>query len=221
MGLRNGGRMSLIPSFDNEVSGTGAPAMASVSVEVERDAVDRARVGDQQALADLYDWYMPRIYRYALARLGNVAEAEDLTEEVFLKMLGAIGDFRWKDVPFSSWIFRIAHNHIATHFRRTAQRGGPTSAIPEEYVDGRADFAAAVEQRITLEEVQRATELLPDAQREVIALRFAVGLSISDTAKVLGKREGNIKALQHKAVAKLQKMLVPAPDGDGRAVGGA
>ncbi|MBF6600799.1 MAG: sigma-70 family RNA polymerase sigma factor [Dehalococcoidia bacterium] len=182
-------------------------------MEVERDAVDRARTGDQQALADLYDWYMPRIYRYALARIGNVAEAEDLTEEVFLKMLGAIGEFRWKDVPFSSWIFRIAHNHIATYFRRAAQRGRPTSELPDEMVDLRFDLASAVEERITLEEVQRATELLPDAQREVIALRFAVGLSIADTAKVLGKREGNIKALQHKAVAKLQKILIP----DGRA----
>jgi RNA polymerase sigma-70 factor (ECF subfamily) len=206
--------MPLIPSFDNEVSRVNSPSIPVVSAETERDAVDRAREGDQQALADLYDWYMPRIYRYALARIGNVAEAEDLTEEVFLKMLGAIADFRWKDVPFSSWIFRIAHNHIATHFRRTAQRGGPTSELSDELVDMRFDLAGAVEERITLEEVQRATELLPEAQREVIALRFAVGLSIADTAKVLGKREGNIKALQHKAVAKLQKILIP----DNRAI---
>lgn len=201
--------MPLIPSFDNEVSGAMTPALSGVALETEREAVERARGGDQQALADLYDWYMPRVYRYALARLGNVAEAEDLTEEVFLKMLGAIGDFRWKDVPFSSWLFRIAHNHIATHFRRTAQRGGPTSALSEDLIDNRFDLTLAIEERITLDEVRRATEQLPDAQREVIALRFAVGLSIADTAKVLGKREGNIKALQHKAVAKLQKILIP------------
>ncbi|MHB8376800.1 MAG: sigma-70 family RNA polymerase sigma factor [Dehalococcoidia bacterium] len=209
--------MSLTPSFSNEVSRVESPSPTGVPADVERDAVERARDGDQQALADLYDWYMPRVYRYALARIGNIAEAEDLTEEVFLKMLGAIGDFRWKDVPFSSWIFRIAHNHIASHFRRTAQRGGPTAAIPEEMIDVRGDFAAAVEERITIEEVRRATELLPDAQREVIALRFAVGLSIADTAKVLGKREGNVKALQHKAVAKLQKMLIPDGPGFGAA----
>ncbi len=202
--------MSLIPSFDNEVSGSGhAPVTPAVPVEVERDSVDRARTGDQQALADLYDWYMPRIYRYAVARVGNIAEAEDLTEEVFLKMLGAIGDFRWKDVPFSSWMFRIAHNHIASYFRKSAQRGGPPAELSADLVDMRHDLAASVEEQVTLDEVRRATELLPDAQREVIALRFAVGLSIADTAKVLGKREGNIKALQHKAVAKLQKMLIP------------
>jgi RNA polymerase sigma-70 factor (ECF subfamily) len=201
-------------SFRNEVSCTTLPAFQSVSPDLERATVDRARAGDQQALADLYDWYMPRVYRYVMARIGNQHEAEDLTEEVFLKMLGAIPEFRWRDVPFSSWLFRIAHNCIATHFRKVAQRGGGTSELSADLIDGRHDLAAAVEERITMEEVRVATQQLPDAQREVIALRFAVGLSIADTAKALGKREGNIKALQHKAVAKLQKMLIPL-DGTG------
>jgi RNA polymerase sigma-70 factor (ECF subfamily) len=187
----------------------------AIAPDVERETVDRARQGDQQALADLYDWYMPRVYRYAVARLGNTHEAEDLTEEVFLKMLGAIGGFRWREVPFSSWLFRIAHNCIASHYRRAAQRGGPTTAIPEDHIDGRHDIAAAIEEQITIEEVRRAAAELPEAQRDVIALRFAVGLSIAETAKALGKREGNVKALQHKAVARLQKMLIPK-DGFGR-----
>ena len=201
--------MTVAPMLRNEAPVVDFPAVQTVSLEVERETVDRARAGDQSALADLYDWYMPRVYRYAMARLGNVAEAEDVTEEVFLKMLGAIGDFRWKDVPFSSWLFRIAHNHLASHFRRIAQRGGPHSAISPEFIDWREDPAATVEALVTMEEVRRATEQLPDAQREVIVMRFAVGLSIAETAKALGKREGNIKALQHKAVAKLQKLLIP------------
>jgi RNA polymerase sigma-70 factor, ECF subfamily len=200
-------------SLRNEVAGAEFPSYQAVAPDLERATVDRARTGDQQALADLYDWYMPRVYRYVVARIGNTAEAEDLTEEVFLKMLGGISSFRWREVPFSSWIFRIAHNCIATHYRKSAQRGGATAELSEDMVDGRPDLATAVEERITMEEVRRASALLPDAQREVIALRFAVGLSIADTAKALGKREGNIKALQHKAVAKLQKMLVPGADG--------
>ena len=202
-------------SFRNEVSGVEFPSIQAVSPDLERTTVDRARTGDQQALADIYDWYMPRVYRYVVARIGNSAEAEDLTEEVFLKMLGAIGGFRWREVPFSSWLFRIAHNSIATHYRRSAQRGGATSELSEDMADGRPDLATSVEERITMDEVRRAAQLLPDAQREVIALRFAVGLSIADTAKALGKREGNVKALQHKAVAKLQKMLIPNTDGTG------
>jgi RNA polymerase sigma-70 factor, ECF subfamily len=201
--------MTLVPLLRNEAPGLDFPAIQPVAVEVERSTVDRARAGDQNALADLYDWYMPRVYRYAVARLGNTAEAEDLTEEVFLKMLGGISSFRWRDVPFSSWLFRIAHNQIATHFRRTAQHGGATTALSEEMVDWRDGPATEVEQSMTMAEVRRATDALPDAQREVIVLRFAVGLSITETAKALGKREGNVKALQHKAVAKLQKMLVP------------
>jgi len=203
--------MALIPSLADEELGVKFPSLSGVVLDSERDVVNRARAGDQQALADLYDSYMPRVYRYAVARLGNAADADDLTEEVFLKMLGAIGDFRWKDVPFSSWIFRIAHNQIATHFRRSVQRGGVATEISEDVIDHRHDIAGAVEARITLEEVQRATAQLPEAQRDVIALRFAVGLSIADTAKALGKREGNVKALQHKAVARLQKMLIPPP----------
>jgi len=200
--------MALAPMLRNEAT-LDLPHARPVPAEVERATVDRARSGDQAALADLYDWYMPRVYRYAMARLGNQAEAEDVTEEVFLKMLGAIGEFRWRDVPFSSWLFRIAHNHIASHFRRVTQRGGPHAALTPDLIDRRDGPDATVEQQVTLEEVRRATELLPDAQREVIVLRFAVGLSVAETAKALGKREGNIKALQHKAVAKLQKLLVP------------
>ena len=207
--------MPRMASFRHEVSGVDFPSYQAVAPDLERATVDRARTGDQQALADLYDWYMPRVYRYVVARVGNPAEAEDLTEEVFLKMLGAISGFHWREVPFSSWIFRIAHNCIATHYRKSAQRGGATSELSEDMLDGQPDLATAVEERITMDEVRRASALLPDAQREVIALRFAVGLSIADTAKALGKREGNIKALQHKAVAKLQKMLIPGVDGAG------
>jgi RNA polymerase sigma-70 factor (ECF subfamily) len=205
--------MPTMTSYSSEVSGLEFPALQAVSSAVERATVDRARAGDQQALADIYDWYMPRVYRYTVARVGNSHEAEDLTEEVFLKLLGAIGDFRWRDVPFSSWVFRIAHNCVATHYRRSAQRGGPTAEIPLELADGRHNVAQTIEEQITMEEVRAAAARLPEAQREVIAMRFAVGLSIAETAKALGKREGNVKALQHKAVAKLQKMLIPEKDG--------
>jgi RNA polymerase sigma-70 factor (ECF subfamily) len=207
--------MTLVPLLRNEAPGLDFPAIQAIAPDVERATVDRARTGDQNALADLYDWYMPRVYRYAVARLGNSAEAEDLTEEVFLKMLGGISGFRWRDVPFSSWIFRIAHNEVATHFRRSAQRGGPTSELSEEMVDWRDGPATEVEQMLTMDEVRRATDALPEAQREVIVMRFAVGLSITETAKALGKREGNVKALQHKAVAKLQKVLVPQAEHTG------
>lgn len=187
------------------------PSPSGASAEVERETVERARTGDQQALADIYDWYLPRVYRYVLARVGRVAEAEDLSEEVFLKMLGAISDFRWRAVPFSAWLFRIAHNQVVSYFRRASNRA-PTGPLLDNLVDQRQDPAATVETRLTVDAVFRATQQLPEAQRDVIALRFAVGLSIAETAKALGKREGNVKALQHKAVLRLQRLLAVPPE---------
>jgi RNA polymerase sigma-70 factor (ECF subfamily) len=183
-----------------------------VSAEVGRETVERARAGDQRALAGVYEWYMPRVYRYVLARVGNAAEAEDLTEEILLKVLRGISGFRWKAVPFSAWLFRIAHNQVVSYFRRNGDRAR-AAPLFENIVDHRQDTAATVETRLTLDEVFRASQDLPEAQREVVALRFAVGLSISETAKALGKREGNIKVLQHKAVARLQRLLAVKPGG--------
>lgn len=181
------------------------------TVEIEREVVERARRGDQQALAHIYNCYVARVYRYVLARVGSVVEAEDLTEDVFLRMLGAISGYRIGEIPFSAWLFRIAHNHVVSYFRKNSVRGTP-EALDDTMPDSRSDPASTVETRMMLEEVMNAARGLSDAQREVIALRFAVGLSVAETAQVLGKREGNIKALQHKALARLQHVLLTKPE---------
>ena len=186
--------------------GSGA---ASPPSDIDDGTIELARTGDQQALAAVYDWYLPRIYRYVLSRLGNVAEAEDLTEDIFLRMLGAIADYKRTGVPFSAWLFRIARNHLVSYYRKNGNR--KADALQETMADSRQDPASIVETQLMLGEVAQAVQRLPDAQRDVIALRFAVGLSIAETAQVLGKRQGNVKALQHKAVTRLQKILVAEP----------
>lgn len=178
--------------------------------DIEEGTIERAKEGDQQALAAIYDWYLPRIYRYVLSRLGDVTEAEDLTEDIFLRMLGAIADYRQTSVPFSAWLFRIARNHLVSHYRKNGVRKGHV-VLDEGMVDSRQDPASIVEAQLMLGEVVEAVQKLPDAQRDVIALRFAVGLSVAETAQVLGKRQGNVKTLQHKAVARLQKILLSEP----------
>ena len=187
--------------------GSGA---ASSPTDIEEGTVERAKAGDQQALAAVYDWYLPRVYRYVLSRLGNVTEAEDLTEDIFLKMLGAIADYRRTNVPFSAWLFRIARNHVVSYYRRNGLRKNH-GTLDETMADSRQDPASIVEAQLTMGEVAEAVQKLPDAQRDVISLRFAVGLSIAETAHVLGKRQGNVKMLQHKAVARLQKILLAEP----------
>jgi RNA polymerase sigma-70 factor, ECF subfamily len=186
--------------------GSGA---ASPPSDIDDGTIERARAGDQQALAAVYDWYLPRVYRYILSRLGDVAEAEDLTEDIFLRMLGAIADYKRTGVPFSAWLFRIARNHLVSYYRKNGNR--KADALQETMADSRPDPASIVETQLMLGEVAQAVQRLPDAQRDVIALRFSVGLSIAETAQVLGKRQGNVKALQHKAVTRLQKILLAEP----------
>lgn len=173
----------------------------------ERRLVDAAKAGDQAALSELYTLYFPRVYRYILARTSNVSDAEDLTEEVFLKMLNAIDRFVWREAPFSAWLFRIAHNAVISQRRKNGSRGRPvplTEALPI----GTQGPEEAVETELSIREVMRAAEKLPEAQRMVISLRFAAGLSVAETAQALGKGQGNVKVIQHKAIVKLREMLV-------------
>lgn len=172
----------------------------------ERLIVDAARAGDQNALSELYTLYFPRVYRYILARTGSAYDAEDLAEEVFMKVLEAIERFEWRQAPFSAWLFRIAHNAVVSQRRKDGARGR-TAPLSEGLPVDSAGPEELVENRLALNEIMRAAERLPEAQRQVIALRFAAGLSVAETARAMGKGEGNVKVIQHKAIAKLREMM--------------
>jgi RNA polymerase sigma-70 factor (ECF subfamily) len=204
-----GQRLRLLSSRDGARDGSG-------ELDAERQVVDQARAGDPQALGHLYDLYFPKVYRYVLARTRDTAEAEDVTAEIFLKMLDGIGAFEWRSAPFGAWIFRIAHNHVISHVRKNGQRR-TESPVSDATADPAQDFTSAVEKRLSFKEVMVAAQTLPAAQREVILLRFAVGLCVGDTALVLGKRAGTVKVLQHKAIARLQKLLAPGEASVGEA----
>ncbi len=176
----------------------------------ERPLVDAAREGDEAALSELYNLYFPRVYRYILARTGNTYDAEDLAEEVFMRMLAAIERFEWRDAPFSAWLFRIAHNAVISQRRRDGARG-PSAPLSESLPMNSLGPEELVEKRMALNEIMRAAETLPDAQRQVISLRFAAGLSVAETARVMNKGEGNVKVIQHKAIVKLREMMGQRP----------
>jgi RNA polymerase sigma-70 factor (ECF subfamily) len=214
---------------------TDTPYSDGLSPALERSLVDRARRGEQEALGLLYDAYLPRLYRYCLSRVGNETDAEDLAEEIFVKVLGAIDGFQWQPaprtdgrtandgasqdgaiegggegrIPFGAWLFRIAHNHVVSFHRRAATRG-PVSELSEAIRDGNRGPEELTETKITVEEVFAAVRELPEAQREVILLRFASGLSVAETAEALGKHQTNVKVLQHKGVQRLKRMLADA-----------
>ena len=172
----------------------------------ERLLVDAAKAGDQLALSELYQTYFPRVYRYILARTGSPHDAEDLAEEVFMRVLEAIQRFQHREAPFSAWLFRIAHNAVISQRRKESARGKSGPLLEGIPVDS-AGPDELVEQRLILNEVMEAARRLPDAQRQVITLRFTAGLSVAETALAMGKGEGNVKVIQHKAIAKLREML--------------
>ena len=177
--------------------------------EPQRRIIEAAQNGDLDALGSLYDSHINQVYRYALARLGNVHDAEDVAEEIFLKMLAGLPGYQWRKVPFAAWLMRIAHNEVISFARRNGRRSTDTE-LPEDLLDkGNNDPAENAERQLALEDLRKAVELLPDAQREVIILRFASGLSVSDTAKALGKQENNVKVLQHKGMQRLQVLMTP------------
>ena len=181
----------------------------------ERALVDAAKAGDEAALAELYSLYFPRVYRYILARMGNPYDAEDLTEEVFLRVLDAIERFQWREAPFSAWLFRIAHNAVISQRRKDGARGRSSPLSEALPVDSQGP-EEMVENRLALNEIMKAAETLPEAQRRVISLRFAAGLTVAETARAMGKGEGNVKVIQHKAIAKLREMLAQRPKVHGK-----
>lgn len=171
----------------------------------ERTLVEAAQRGSQDALTALYEHYFPRVYRYVAARLGGGEDAEDVTEEIFLRIITNLGTFSWRGLPFGAWVFRIARNEVVSHVRKQKSRG-QTAELSDAIPDEALDHVTVIETQFTLAIVREATAKLPEAQRQVIALRFGAGLSVAETAQALKKTENNVKVLQHKAIAKLQTL---------------
>jgi RNA polymerase sigma-70 factor (ECF subfamily) len=177
-------------------------------MSIEKDVVSRAVKGDGQAFAQLYEENFDRIYRYVYLRLGNQAEAEDLSQEVFAKAFEAMGSYKWRNLPFASWLFRIAHNQIVDFLRKQTKVKEVALDDDNVTVAGEANPAFIAEKELEIEELIDGVKKLSPAQREVISLRFGAELSIAEAARVLGKSPGTVKALQYNGIVALRKMLL-------------
>ncbi len=183
-------------------------ASGSYLVQDEQSLVHRAQRGDKEAFAQLYEAHFDKIYRYMILRIGNKAEAEaeDMTQQVFVKAYESISSFRWKGIPFSAWLFRIAHNVFVDFVRK--QKRKPTIPLEESLIESDSNPELETERRLDIEQLVSATKRLTEAQREVVGLRFAGELSIAEVAKAVGKSQGAVKALQHSAIVALRKVLL-------------
>ena len=173
----------------------------------EEQLLTKAMQFDDAALGELYDRYEARIYGYIYRRTGDQILAEDLTAQVFLKMLESIRDQKAWHSSFSGWLYRIAHNLVVDTYRRK----GRHSAVDLEDVPQTAAESQnpeeTVEQTLDAERLRSAIRRLTDEQAEVVSLRFLEGYSIAEVAGMMNRTEGAIKALQYRAVATLRTLL--------------
>ena len=171
-----------------------------------RGLVERAQAGDRDALEELYLIHFDRIYSYLHVSVGNRHDAEDLTTQTFLRMLESIGKFRWQSAPFSAWLFRIAHNLAMDHFRAT-KRWQPEEEVPEPEPDEATSAETGALESIGRKSMLELIDDLSPEQQQVLTLKFVFNFSNGEAATVLGKTEGAIKSLQHRALVSLQKQL--------------
>jgi RNA polymerase sigma-70 factor (ECF subfamily) len=178
-------------------------ATARVETTDTRALVERAQAGDRDALEELYLQHFDRIYSYLHITVGNRHDAEDLTTQTFLRMLESISNYRLGKAPFSAWLFRIARNLAVDHFRVT-NRLQPTDEVPEP-----ADGAQPSAEAQAMHEIGRGSMLemiaaLSHEQQQVLTLKLLFNFSNGEAATILGKTEGAVKSLQHRALASLQ-----------------
>lgn len=162
-------------------------------------AVARAKAGDREAIRYLYVCYADNVYGYVRSIVHDEHDAEDVTQQVFAKLMTVIGKYEQRAVPFSAWILRVARNIAIDHTRRS--RLAPCGEI--RGADGLFDDASHERGR----DLNEALSTLPNEQRDVLMLRHVVGLSPPEIAKRLGKSEGSIHGLHHRGRRALQGEL--------------
>ena len=173
----------------------------------ERLLVERAKV-EANSFGLLYDRYVDEIYRYLHARLNNAAAAEDVTAEVFVNALRSIGRYQDRGRPFSCWLYRIAQNALADHYRRQHHH----LELREEMQDETAPGETTAVRGLATREIWRLIERLPPQQRLAVTLRFRDDLSAREAAGRMGKSENAVKQLTFRAIARLRSELRLAPE---------
>ena len=201
-------------------SGTSGPAggpddsayaASSEEDEAERTRlialVDLARGGDKEAFGLLYDHYQGPVYRFLFYRTRSTQLAEDLTSETFFRALRSMSSFRWQGKDFGAWLMTIARNLATDHFKAGRTRLELTTedmGLHDDATDGPESMVLA---GLTNEILLRALTELPPEQRDCLVMRFLQGMSIAETAAVLGRSDGAVKQLQLRGVRNLAKLM--------------
>ncbi len=180
----------------------------------EATLLERIRQCDTAALAQVYDDYYDRIYRYIYCQLGRVDTAEELAASVFFRLLNAVRSGKSPRQNLTAWLYRVAHNLVVDTFRRKP----PEELELAEWLESsEPDLVRLVEQRLQLDRVRLALRQLTATQQQVILLKFLAGMDSREVATIIGKSEGAVDALQHRALLTLRRTLTqgqePGPKG--------
>jgi RNA polymerase sigma-70 factor (ECF subfamily) len=173
------------------------------------ELVSKAQQGDQAAFASIYEQYSPLVYRFLRRRLDGSDEiVEDLTEDVFVKVYEKLDRYVERGLPFTAWLYRIAHNHLVDYLRSlprtTAHSLDEVAEVPE------VAAVAAYRQVLDRQSLEPAMARLTPEQRQAIELRFMEGMSVAETAATMGRSDEAVKKLQARALANLRCYLMSA-----------
>ena len=180
--------------------------MATTSeVSPDHGLVERARNGDAQAFAVLYDRHVDRVYRHIHYRVGNVVDSEDLTQQTFMKAWQAMGRFQMTEAPFLAWLLTIAHHSVISYYR--SRRDHKPLDDDLQRAGDRRDPQWSAEQHDRARAVRTALRRLKPDQQQVVTLRFLEELEYSEIASILGKTENNVRVILHRGLQQMRGLL--------------
>lgn len=186
------------------------PAAVPLTHAPEERLIEEARSLSEDAWAEIYRRHAQQVYGYIYFRLGDQHTAEDLAADVFVKALAGIKGYQYRGTPLLAWLYRIAHNVTADYRKAAAKRAQHQAADEPEDVEERTDALQALDDR---QDMMRAIRALTEDQQQVVILRFYHEMSNGDVAKVMGKPEGAVKALQTRALRSLRRILTEDQEG--------
>ncbi|MFC2067809.1 RNA polymerase sigma factor [Chloroflexota bacterium] len=178
----------------------------STDAAVDIDLLIEGAIGDDaDAFGRLYDMYVDRVYRHVYYRVGSTEDAEDLTQQVFLRAWQAIGRYKKTSSPFLAWLMRISHNLVIDFYRSKKDKGYLDFEIAAS--DSYSNPERVAEMQFDQQQLRRVILHLPADQQQVILMSFIEGFSYAEIASTLGKSEGAIRVIQHRALKKMRNIL--------------
>ncbi len=173
---------------------------------LNEDLIRKAQEGEPSVVSEIYERYQRGIFRYLFYRVGDQQTAEDLTSEVFLRMIEKLPAYHDRKLSLQAWLFQIARNLSIDHYRKMSIQ--QNVQLEDDFPEQREEPLEMIAQELTSEKLRHALVKLPESQRDVIVMRFVVGMPIGEVAQTLHKSTDSIKGLQRRALLALRDILV-------------